>query len=145
MAAPNPPHLNEINGLPPKRGQYAGDSGQKFQLQRGQQPNMHDTHAYRLITALSGANTPNPASSYWISDRLGVPWRTISKQMLNRRGVALALAVSGWEYRPGRTRRPSSFIRVSASKVAEVESAVGLPWATICRALLYYPHSGRGV
>jgi hypothetical protein len=100
---------------------------------------MQEIYAHRLIAALSSPATPTSLTTAWVSSALGTDWRTLSKRLLGRPGVKLALAALGWEYRPQRGRKGGLFIRAGVSAVPAAEAAVGLPWATISRASLWYP------
>jgi hypothetical protein len=92
--------------------------------------------SHRLVRALSGPNTPSTVSTAWISQQIGVDWRTRSHRLLARPAVQLALAALGWQYRPRPGRKGGMFVR-GADRTPAVEAAVGLPWATISRALLW--------
>jgi hypothetical protein len=92
-------------------------------------------YALKLVKALSGASVPAAPTS-WLSQELGTEWRTVSCHLLRRPGVKLALAALGWSYRPQRGRKGGLFVKTGADKRQAVETAVGLPWATITGLLM---------
>jgi hypothetical protein len=96
-------------------------------------------YAHRLVEALSGPTLPDAVSTAWVGQQIGADWRTLSKRLLTRPAVKLALVALGWEYRPQRGRKGGLFVRVSADRTPAVEAAIGLPWAAISGALLWYP------
>jgi hypothetical protein len=102
-----------------------------------------DNYATKLVATLSRPRLPAAVSTARVSAAIGTEWRKVSCRLLARPGVKLALAVLGWRYRPARGCRGGHFVRVSADRTPEVERALGLSWATIRKALLWYSTGRR--
>jgi hypothetical protein len=98
----------------------------------------HQNYASELIATLAQSGLPSTVTTAYVSARLGVAWRTISKRLLGRSGVQQALTVLGWRYQPALGRRGGRFMRSSPSRAQELSEALGLPWPTIVGALLFY-------
>jgi hypothetical protein len=98
----------------------------------------HQNHSSELIATLTQPGLPSTVTTAYVSARLGVAWRTLSKRLLERSGVQQALAVLGWRYRPALGRRGGRFVRTGPNRAQELSEALGLPWPTIVGALLFY-------
>jgi hypothetical protein len=97
------------------------------------------SYAERLIATLSRPGLPSRLTTSQISAAIGAPWRTLGSRLLGRSGVKLALATLGWTYKPARGCRGGHFVRVSPDRTPEAQEAIGLPWSTITRALVWWP------
>jgi hypothetical protein len=97
-----------------------------------------EIYAFKLLAALAAPELPSIVTTAWISARLGVAWRSLSRRLLARSGVQQALAVLGWRYQPALGCKGGRFVRTEPDKTPELERALGLPWATISAALLFY-------
>jgi hypothetical protein len=100
----------------------------------------HDelNYAAKLVAALAQPGLPSSVTTAYVSARLGVAWRTLSRRLLARKGVQQAIAILGFEYRPAPGRRGGCFARVSADRTQELSEVLALPWPTIVAALLFY-------
>jgi hypothetical protein len=104
---------------------------------------LHQNYASELIAALATPGLPSTVTTAYVSARLGVAWRTLSRRLLDRKGVQQALAILGWQYRPAPGRHGGRFVRCWPNRTQELSEALGLPWPTIVGALLFYETVGN--
>jgi hypothetical protein len=79
------------------------------------------TYQARLIDLLTSSDTPDTVSTAWVGQRLGRPWRDISRKVMTP-AFKKALAAIGWSY-GGRGKTGASFTRNAIAKLQAVLSS----------------------
>jgi hypothetical protein len=76
------------------------------------------SYAERLLGLLTSPDTPNTVSTAWVGERLGRPWRDISRKLMTP-AFKQTLTAVGWSY-GGRGKAGATFSRVSDLPSASV-------------------------